>query len=483
MSTIKEVSKGIFWIGAAKYSGILISLIITAILARRISPSAFGTIAVAIVILQFLNILADIGIGTAIVQFKQLTKKNYNDIFSITLVIGLLLGILLYHSSGLISDYYSNDSLKNVCQYMSIVIFFNSLDIVPNGLMRKDKRFKAIAIRTLSFRIASGTVAVWGAFHGWNIYALLVSPIMTSIGVFSVNFYNYPQRITLNISKESIIVIFSYSFYQFLFSFMNYFSRNLDKLMIGRAFSMEQLGFYDKAYHLMMLPVQNISYIIDPVLHPVLSDLQDKKEDLMKKNERLVSYISMLSFPIGLLLFFCGGEIVKIVYGDRWDSAIPVFRILALSLPLQIILSTINPIFLSAGQTKAMFYSGVLNTFITVSGMVAAIIYYPTIESVGWAWDITLVINFVNSYLILYKYVFKNSPNMFFKALLPQLFNSILTFIICVIAFTAVQVGNLFISFILKSIIILLCTLLFASWLKQYQLRELLSFLIKRIKK
>lgn len=481
MSTTKEITKGVFWIAVAKYSGIVISLIVSAILARMISPSAFGTIAVAMVILLFLNVLSDIGIGTAIVQFKQLTRKNLSDIFTITVIIGFFLSVLLYYSSGLISDYYSNEILSRVCKYMCIVIFFNSLNIVPNGLMRKAKRFKAIAIRTLFFRVLSGSIAIWGAFHGWEIYALLVSPIVTSIGVFLVNYYNYPQHIVYRISRESIIVIFSYSFYQFLFSFINYFSRHLDKLLIGKYFSMEQLGYYDKSYHLMMLPVQNISFVIDPVLHPVLSSFQDKKEDLMKKNEKLSSYIANLSFPIGVFLFLCGGEIIRIVYGERWVAAIPVFQILALSLPLQIILSTINPIFQSSGHTKTMFYSGILNTSITVTGFIIAIQFFQTIEAVGWSWDITLLVNFVNSYLILYYYVFRHSSIKFFQSLVRPIVNSFFTFLICFFFFSVIQVEHLFFSFLLKSFVILSCTLLFAKWLKQYDIKEIAVLVFKKI--
>lgn len=186
----KEVTKGVFWIAIAKYSGIVVQLLISAILARLISPAAFGTIAVAMVILYFLNIFSDIGIGAAVVQFKQLTKQHLNSLFTLTTYIGILLAALLYVLSGIISSYYGDQTLERVCQMMALVIFFNSLNVVPNALMRKDKRFRTIALRTLFFQVVSGSIAVWGAFHGWGIYALLVSPVLTAIGVFVVNYYN-----------------------------------------------------------------------------------------------------------------------------------------------------------------------------------------------------------------------------------------------------------------------------------------------------
>ena len=472
-SVKKEIAKGVFWIAVAKYSGIVIQLVITAILARLISPAAFGTIAVAMVILHFLNILADIGVGPAVVQYKQLAKHHLNSLFTLTIYIGIVLAVVLYFLSSIIANYYDDLILEHVCQMMVIVIFFQSMNVVPNALMRKDKLFRMIAFRTLFFQVLSGCVAVFGAFHGWGIYALLVSPIMTSIGVFLVNYWHYPLRVVLQMSNEAVKMVASFSVFQFAYSFCNYFSRNLDKLIIGKYFSMTQLGYYDKSYHLMMLPIQNVSFVIDPVLHPVLSSLQDNKHELKDKNQKLAVLISNISFPIGLILYFCGGELIRIVYGNRWDAAIPVFRILALSLPLQMILSTNVPFFQAAGKTNHLFISGMLNTLCTVSGFFIAAHWGRTIEAVAWSWDITLIVNFVNTYFILHVFTLKESPFFYYKALLPQFANSAFTFIILVYVIRYIPESNLFLTLFYKLLAVVVLTLLSGLLLRQYNFSEL----------
>ena len=466
----KELAKGVFWIAIAKYSGIVIQLLITAILARLILPAAFGTIAVAMVVLHFLNILADIGIGPAVVQYKQLTKAHLNSLFTLTIYIGILLTAALYLLSGLIANYYADVTLERVCQLMSLVIFFHSLNVVPNALMRKDKRFRTIAFRTLFFQVLSGSIAIWGAFHGWGIYALLVSPILTAIGVFCVNYYNYPLRMVMRMSGEAVNLVASFSFFQFAFAFCNYFSRNLDKLIIGKYFSMTQLGYYDKSYHLMMLPLQNVSFVIEPVLHPVLSSLQDNKHELKAKNQKLAVTISNISFPIGLLLYFCGGEIIRIVYGGQWDAAIPVFCILALSLPLQMIQSTSGAIYQAAGKTNHMFYNGIFNTFCTVSGFLIAAHWGDSIESMAWAWDITLLINFFNSYFILHLYTLRESAVSFFKSIMPQFCNSLIVFVAMQVVVFLVPEFNVFITLAWKTMFICFSTVLIALFLRQYNI-------------
>ena len=478
----KQISKGVFWIAIAKYSGVVVQLVITAILARLIAPSDFGTIAVSMVVLNFLNIWADIGIGPAVVQFKKLTKSHCDSLFTLNIYIGIILASVLYWSSKLIASYYDDENLTDVCRAMSVVIFFNSLNVVPNALMRKDLRFRTIALRTVLFQVLGGMVAVWGAFHGWGIYALLVSPILTAIGVFGVNYYNYPQRFVVRARKDAFGMIASFSMFQFAFSFCNYFSRNLDKLIIGKYYSMTDLGYYDKSYHLMQMPLHNITFVIEPVLHPILSSLQDDKHELGVKNRKLAVIISNISFPIGLLLYFCGGEIIQIVYGEQWDAAIPVFKILALSLPLQMILSTSGAIYQAAGQTKYMFINGILNTTVTVCGFLVAAYLGGTVESMAWAWDISLLINYIMSYWIMHRFVFKESATEFYKVLMPQLGNSAMVAGI-MIGVGMTPIVGILASMLIKAFVLIFFTFIIAFLIGQYDILKITKEITARKEK
>lgn len=476
MPSIKsEITKGVFWIAVAKYSGIFITLGITAILARNVSPQAFGTMAVATVVMVFLEIFVDMGIGSAIIQFKDLTKPQINSIFTVSTIIGVLLSTSLFFAAKPIANYYADNTLIPVCRLLCVCMLFNALNVVPNGLMLKDKRFKVVALRTLAFQIISGAIAIWGALHGWGIYALIVTPIVTSIGVFSVNYYNYPQRFFVKIDFQVLHKIWGFSSFQFLFSFINYFSRNLDKLIIGKYFSMTQLGYYDKSYRLMQMPLQNITFVISPVLHPILSSLQDNKHELGEKNRKLTTILSYISFPIGIALFFCSHEIINIVFGPNWEPAVPVFSILALSLPLQIILSTSGSLFLSAGKSNHLFYIGVLNTIVTVAGFFIAAIHFHTISAMAWAWDITLVINFFSSYIWMNKATFGYSVRSFFKAFIPQVVNSLIVFAIAWVTFSQVTISNLFLSLLFKLAVVAILTVIIAYLLRQYNLLDLIK--------
>lgn len=478
----KELTKGVFWIAIAKYSGIVISLVITAILARNVSPAAFGTMAIATVIMAFLDIFSDMGLGVAIVQFKDLTNKQIESLFTISIALAITLTALLFSFSASIARYYGDPILTNIIKWLCICLFFKSLNIIPNGMMLRNKKFKDIAIRTLIFQIISGGIACWMALKGWGIYALLASPVISSIGIFGYNFYNYPQRPTFPIDMLVVKKVWSYSLYQFLFTLINYFSRNIDTLIIGKYFSMKELGYYEKSYRLMQLPLQNITFVITPVLHPILSSLQNNKDELAEKNIRLTKLLSNISFPLGIILFFCASPIILIIFGENWMPAIPVFKILALSVPLQVMLSTSGSIFQAAGQTKHLFFCGIQSSICTVGAFVIAAVFFRSIEAMAWAWVISATVNFAFTYFMMNKLTFKATSWRFFKSLLPQLLNSAIAVIVVYLAIKLWSPYNNILQILWVVLSTALSTLIMATLLHQYSVDKIFKSILSKIR-
>ena len=284
----KELASGIIYTAISKYSGIIISLAVAGVLARLIDPEEFGVVAIATVIISFFSIFSDLGIAPAIIQNKHLTEDKLNDIFSFTLWTGIGISILFFLSSWPISLFYKQSSLLSICHLLSFNLFFASANIVPNALLFKDKEFKFIAYRSLFVQCIGGIIAILAAISGAGLYALIINPIFSSILIFIISIRKKPQKLKYTFGSKSIHEIFSYSAYQFMFNVINYFSRNLDKLLIGKYMSMNSLGYYEKSYRLMMLPLQNITHVISPVMHPVFSNFQDDPLKLALSYEKVI---------------------------------------------------------------------------------------------------------------------------------------------------------------------------------------------------
>lgn len=369
MSIKTEMLHGVVWSAIEKYSGLLVQLLITAVLARLLTPTDFGVIAIATVITTFFNMFTDMGIGAAIVQNQTLTREDLRSLFSFSVYAGVILAVLFFFSSYLISSFYDNALLLPICQLLSLNLLFAAWNMVPNALIRKAKRFKFIAVRSFALLVVCGILSVSVALVGGGVYSLLITPILSSLAIFLVNYRQYPVKFSLSVRKKSLAKVFSFSIFQFLFSFVNYFSRNLDKLILGKYYSMSDLGYYEKSYRLMLLPMNYVTNVVTPVMHPILTTLQDDYAQLADKYNKILRLLLVISFPLGAFLYFSADDIIVVVFGSQWMAAVPVFQILSISLPLQMVLSTTGSIYQAANQTRWLFYTGLINTAITVVGL------------------------------------------------------------------------------------------------------------------
>ena len=454
MASIKQqIFSGVFYTAIAKYSGIFISLIVTAVLARMLSPDDFGVVAVATVIINFFNIFTNIGFSSAIIQNKELTKRDLSNIYIFTVWLGIILGVLFFLSSWIIANYYQNTQLIFICQLLSVSLFFSAAAMVPNTLFYRDKDFKFIAYRTFFIQITVGMLSVAVALCGGGLYALTIQPILSSLLLYLISLKKYPQKFRFTSGIVSVKKIWNYSVYQFLFNIVNYFTRNLDKLLIGKYMGMSPLGYYEKSYRLMMLPLQNITFVITPVMHPVLSDYQNDMGKLGNAHERIVRLLAFIGFPLSILLSFCSDELILLFFGNQWLPSIPVFRILSLTVGIQLILSSSGSFYQAGNDTRGMFICGVFSATASVVSILIGIFYFRSLEATAWSILISFLLGFVQCYWQMYRVTFRRNLRPFVRQLISPLAVSGLMVLALIPVQYAMEGMNIFVTIIAKGIV------------------------------
>lgn len=479
-STNKQLRSGVFYTAIAKYSGMFISLGVVAVLSRTIPKADFGTVAIATVIIAFFSIFSDLGIGPGIIQNQNLSKRDLSNIFSLTVWIGVLLSTLFFFSSTLIANFFNDPTLINICRILSVNLFFASLNIVPNALLVKAKRFRFIAFRTLIVQATCGIIAVTSAYCGAGIYALLVNPIGSSIIIFFINLKQNPQRLRLTLGIESMRKIFSYSMYQFFFNLINFASRNLDKLLIGKYLGNIKLAYYDKSYMLMMLPLQNITHVISPVMHPIFAEYQNDIKHIASSYEKVVRFLAFIGFPLSALLFFIASELILLIFGPLWVESIPVFKIFTISVGIQIILSTSGSIFQASNATKMLFICGLLSTILNVMAISIGLFIYNTAEAIATSVVISFSANFTLCFFLMYRITFKLSMTTFFKQLIsPLILTAIMILALYAISLVLIDI-NIILSLIIKGSLFLVLFFLYIQYTNEFNIISKIKSLIKK---
>lgn len=421
-STRYSFLKDTSYIAISKYTGIAVSLLISAILARILSPQDYGVIALATVFILFFTLFSDMGIGKAIIQFRDLSTCDIADISGFTFWLSLLLGGCFYFAAYPIAKFYNQPILVSVCQLLSLQIMFTTLNVVPSALLYKDKRFATIALRDFIIQVVCGIISIIAAFNGAGIYALLISPIIGTISNYIVNVWTIKLPMHINPSVKPLKKIYSFSIFQFLTSLVGYIGNSLDRLLIGKIISLSDLGYYEKASRVIQLPVQNINGVISPVLYPYLAESQDDLDRMFSIFNRLNQLMVTIAFPLASLLCVCSKEIIMILYGPQWGKAIRCFSILTINLGMVMSTASLGAVIVACGRTKLLFNLGWINTLMALCCLVIGAYIWGTIEAICGMYVFSSTFSSCLSLYLAYRVCFNKSIRRYllvaFKSLL-----------------------------------------------------------------
>jgi PST family polysaccharide transporter len=410
---------------SSKYINVVVQLLLTAILARLLTPSEFGLVATVTIFSAFFTMLADMGIAPAIIQFRDLKMQELSGLITFTAILGLLLTGAFWLISAPIGMFYGSNDLAGLCRWVSPGIFFSAIGMVPNGLLLREKQFVTIGLRLVVSTVLAGILSIVLALHGFGAYSLVAFNVVASAvtSLWSLAAARIPIGNLRFIGP--LRKILSYAGFQAGFGFINYFSRNLDNFVIGKVLGMRPLGFYDKAYKLTSYPLSFLASIIGSVLQPYLAESQDDLSRIFRQWQKTVKILSLLGAPIAVVLIVCAPEITRILYGAQWTLSIPILQILGISVYFQIVNNPTGAIFQSTNRTDLLFANSLITTTLTVAGLTIGIVL-GNVTAVSWGIAIAYCLHTLSiAYFLIWK-VFHENIWSYFRIFAPELICGIL---------------------------------------------------------
>lgn len=428
---LEQFKKGFLYTAVGKYSNVVVQLALNVILSQILSPSEFGIFATVNVFLLFFQLLADIGIGPAIIQNKDLKRSEIQSIFGFSLYLSLGLGVLFFFLGYPISWIYDNPVFIPLSRILAITVFFYGSLVVPQALLLREKNFRYVNFTTAGAAVIQGIVAVSLALSGFSYYALILGNTAKAMTLFLIFYFKTGTQFKWKVNLEPLKKIYTFSRNQFLFNFINYFSRNLDNLLIGGMISQSALGYYDKAYTISLYPNQVLTGLVTSVIHPIMSDYADQKERIKQVYLRMTNLLAMVGMPLSVFVIFSARDII-LIFGEEWTPSVPALQILAFSIWIQMILSSTGGIFQSGNRTDLLLLSGVLSTAFNIIGIISGILT-GQIEYVALFLVIAFSINLVQAnYLLLVKQ-FESSLIEFAKVLIKPILLALMQIIVFLI--------------------------------------------------
>ena len=459
----KEFISGVLYTSVAKYVGIFVQIAISMVLARLLNPADFGILAIATVFINFLNLITDFGFGAAIIQSETLVKKDLESIFSLTLYIGLFAAFILFLLAYPIGNYYNDGS-----------VVFASLNIVPNALLLKAKKFKLVAVRTLGLQIICGCIGISLAYIGLGLYALVIQSILSTAGIFVFNYNQNKIRFFNKVYVASIKKIINFSAFQFAGSVMNFITKSIDKPLVGKYLSLASLGYYEKSYRLMQMPVDNLSYVFTPVMQPMFREFQHDLRIMFQKYKKILKTLAIVGFPLSALLYFSAYDLIHLFYGGKWDLAVTPFRYLSLSVGFMVLMSSSGPIYQASNKVKFMLVVNIAEFIVSISCLLLSL-HTGNVNYVAFCISIGVVVRFVFVFCLLSIGVFSISPFKIVQSILPGiLLGSLLAFIYYIEELLHLDL-NIILHLLLNSCIWALLTGSYLLFDKDIQIKNLLK--------
>ena len=351
MSLRKSAISGLKWSTLSLFARRGLSLLTTIVLARLLAPSDFGLVAMAAVVIGFIELFQDLGTATAVIQRKELSHALLASMFWLNAGFGLSAMLTLYLASPLAGLFYHEPQVVPILQGLSLSFLLSGLSNMQMALLERNLEFNKLARIEMASSLFASLIGMTAAFLGqgvWSIvYQMLAGNVLMTMLLWSTNSWRPSWRF----DWPEIRSVMSFSLNLTGASIFTYFARNADKLLIGRVLGSQDLGYYDLAYRLMQLPLQGISAVIARVMFPLYSRMQDDAGQFRRTYLKVASAIALISFPVMLGLTALAGPFVLTLFGAAWMPVIALLLILAPLGAVQSITTTVGSIYTAKGRT------------------------------------------------------------------------------------------------------------------------------------
>ena len=321
---------GLFWNFSAYFLGKIVVLITTAILARLLAKSDFGLIAVALVAINYLSVLKDLGLGVALIQRKGDVQEAANTVFTINLFLGLALSALVIPLAPFVAAYFHDAQVVPVLRWMGISFIINALGSVHTNWLVRDLDYRRKLVPELGGALTKGIISIGMAFLGYGVWSLVFGQIAGALASLILVWIILPWRPRFTIDRNVAGSLMKFGASVTVIDIITQITDNIDYVIVGRVFGLVPLSIYTLAYRLPeMLLIGNL-WVMGGVVFPAFSSLQDRPDDLRRGFLASVRVVELFAVPICLGLLIAADPIVRVVFGDQWLEAIPVLRVLAI---------------------------------------------------------------------------------------------------------------------------------------------------------
>ncbi len=328
MSLKKKAVSGIVWtiIDAVFTRGI--GLISSVLLARLLSPREFGLMGMIYIFTTISTNIADSGLGSSLIREKEVDNKDYSTVFFTNVGLSFLLYAILFFTSQFIADFYKEPELVDIIRVYGLIFIISSFSSIQMVLLSKVLDFKTSTILNIPGTVISSILGIWLAYKGYKVWSIVYMQLSSQL-IFSILIWTKSNWIPkFEFSFTKLKKHFNFGYKMTLIGFVNSIFENLYNVVLGKFFTVNTLGEFERARTFNNYPVRILTSIINKVTYPLLSTVQDDKERLQQGYKKIMIITFFVSLPLMLILSAVSEQLIVFLLGKKWEQTAYFFKIL-----------------------------------------------------------------------------------------------------------------------------------------------------------
>ena len=389
--------KGVGWSFIDNLSSSGITFLVGLVLARLLTPSEYGIMAILTIFIAVSNSIVDSGFSNALIRKTDARRVDYNTVFLFNLLVSGLLYVVLFLAAPSISRFFKEPLLVEVMRVIGWVLVINALAIIPRTLFVKEVNFKTQTKISLIASISSGVIGIGMALAGLGVWSLVGQQLSRQLLNTLFLWIYCTWRPAWEFSMQSFKELFGFGSKILLSGLLNTIFNEIYSLVIGRCYTSAQLGQYTRANQFNQIFSSNLTTVIQRVSYPVLSSIQDESERLREAYRKVIKSTMLISFACMLGLAAVARPLILILIGEKWLPAVGFLQIICFSgmlYPLHAINLNILQV---KGRSDLFLRLEIIKKIIAVGPLVLGVLY--SIEYMLWGSVCTsLIAYFLNSY-------------------------------------------------------------------------------------
>lgn len=323
----KNVVNNFIWRFAERCGAQAVTLIVSIVLARILTPSDFGTVSLVMVFTTIMQVFVDSGLGTALIQKKDADDLDFSSVFYFNFAVCLILYAVMFMAAPLIAGFYNDTSLASIIRVISLTIIISGVKGIQQSYVSRNMLFKRFFFATLGGTIFSAFLGIGMAYAGCGVWSIVAQQLSNTAIDTMILWVTVKWRPKKMFSWKRLKDLLSYGWKLLISSLLDTVYNNLRNLIIGKIYTSADLAYYNQGDKFPKVIVTNINASIDSVLLPSMAGEQDHRERVKSMTRRAIKTSTYIMAPLMMGLMFCAESVVKLLLTDKWLPCVPYLRI------------------------------------------------------------------------------------------------------------------------------------------------------------